>query len=257
MRQLLARRRPALPDEVRVELLDRRRRRTTSRTRRRRCARSSDFETVPLPPAAWAGVERRHECEQADDEQGEAAHSPTLTRSARTGKPATPMHYDQPVDERPGEYPYTRGIRADGYAHAALDDAPVRRVRVGRGDERALPPAARARARPGLSVAFDLPTQLGLDSDDPLARGEVGRTGVAIDSLDDMLRLFDGIPLGERLDLDDDQRAGGRAAAAVRARGRRAGRRAGAICAARSRTTCSRSTPRAATTSSRRGRRCG
>ena len=49
----------------------------------------------------------------------------------------------------------------------------------------------------GLSVAFDLPTQLGLDSDDPLAAGEVGRTGVAIDSLDDMLRLFDGIPLGE------------------------------------------------------------
>jgi len=49
----------------------------------------------------------------------------------------------------------------------------------------------------GLSVAFDLPTQIGLDSDDPLAVGEVGRVGVAIDSLGDMLRLFDGIPLGE------------------------------------------------------------
>jgi len=47
----------------------------------------------------------------------------------------------------------------------------------------------------GLSVAFDLPTQIGLDSDDPLAAGEVGKVGVAIDSLDDMLRLFDGIPL--------------------------------------------------------------
>ena len=53
-----------------------------------------------------------------------------------------------------------------------------------------------AAGQTGLSVAFDLPTQLGLDSDDPLAAGEVGRTGVAIDSLDDMLRLFDGIPLG-------------------------------------------------------------
>jgi methylmalonyl-CoA mutase N-terminal domain/subunit len=47
----------------------------------------------------------------------------------------------------------------------------------------------------GLSVAFDLPTQIGYDSDEPVARGEVGRVGVAIDSLDDMRRLFDGIPL--------------------------------------------------------------
>jgi len=47
----------------------------------------------------------------------------------------------------------------------------------------------------GLSVAFDLPTQIGLDSDHPLARGEVGRVGVAIDSLEDMERLFEGIPL--------------------------------------------------------------
>jgi methylmalonyl-CoA mutase N-terminal domain/subunit len=47
----------------------------------------------------------------------------------------------------------------------------------------------------GLSVAFDLPTQIGLDSDHPLASGEVGRTGVAISSLADMERLFEGIPL--------------------------------------------------------------
>ena len=52
------------------------------------------------------------------------------------------------------------------------------------------------RGQTGLSVAFDLPTQLGLDSDHELARGEVGRTGVAIDSLEDMERLLDGIPLG-------------------------------------------------------------
>ena len=53
------------------------------------------------------------------------------------------------------------------------------------------------RGQTGLSTAFDLPTQLGLDSDDPRAAGEVGRTGVAIDSLADMELLFDGIPLGE------------------------------------------------------------
>src|SRR5207253_4601000 len=47
----------------------------------------------------------------------------------------------------------------------------------------------------GLSVAFDLPTQIGLDSDHPLAEGEVGKVGVAIDSVEDMERLFDGIDL--------------------------------------------------------------
>ena len=49
----------------------------------------------------------------------------------------------------------------------------------------------------GLSVAFDLPTQMGMDSDAPMAGGEVGKVGVAIDSIDDMRTLFDGIPLGE------------------------------------------------------------
>src|SRR4029077_19843307 len=53
------------------------------------------------------------------------------------------------------------------------------------------------RGQTGLSIAFDLPTQLGYDSDDPRARGEVGRTGVAIDSLADMELLLAGIPLGE------------------------------------------------------------
>ena len=100
------------------------------------------------------------------------------------------------MEERPGEYPYTRGIRADGYAtrpwtmrqYAGFASAEETNERFH---------LLLERGQTGLSVAFDLPTQLGLDSDDPLARGEVGRTGVAIDSLDDMLRLFDGIPLGE------------------------------------------------------------
>ena len=51
------------------------------------------------------------------------------------------------------------------------------------------------RGQTGLSVAFDLPTQIGMDSDHPLAQGEVGKVGVAIDSLEDMQTLFDGIPL--------------------------------------------------------------
>src|SRR5881296_46854 len=69
------------------------------------------------------------------------------------------------------------------------------------------------RGQTGLSVAFDLPTQLGYDSDDPRAEGEVGRTGVAIDSLADMELLLDG-----------DQRSGGPAPAPVRARRRGPGR---------------------------------
>ena len=59
----------------------------------------------------------------------------------------------------------------------------------------------------GLTTAFDLPTLMGLDSDHPRSLGEVGRQGVAVDTVDDMARLFDGIPLGERLDVADDQRA--------------------------------------------------
>jgi len=96
----------------------------------------------------------------------------------------------------PGEFPYTRGIRPEGYRgrawtmrqYAGFSSAEDtnRRFRL-----------LLDRGQTGLSVAFDLPTQLGLDSDDPLALGEVGRTGVAIDSLADMRLLLDGIPLGE------------------------------------------------------------
>jgi methylmalonyl-CoA mutase, N-terminal domain len=96
----------------------------------------------------------------------------------------------------PGEFPYTRGIRPEGYRgrawtmrqYAGFSSAEDtnRRFRL-----------LLDRGQTGLSVAFDLPTQLGLDSDDQLALGEVGRTGVAIDSLVDMRLLLDGIPLGE------------------------------------------------------------
>ena len=81
------------------------------------------------------------------------------------------------------------------------------------------------RGQTGLSVAFDLPTQLGLDSDHPLARGEVGRTGVAIDSIEDMRLLLAGIPLGEVSTSMTINAPGLAAAAALRAGGRGAGRR--------------------------------
>jgi methylmalonyl-CoA mutase N-terminal domain/subunit len=94
----------------------------------------------------------------------------------------------------PGEFPYTRGIYTDmyrgrlwtmrqyaGYATAEESNARYKYLL--------------AHGTTGLSVAFDLPTQIGLDSDDRLAHGEVGKVGVAIDSIEDMLRLFEGIPL--------------------------------------------------------------
>src|SRR3954449_4165651 len=104
---------------------------------------------------------------------------------------------DAPGDlELPGEFPFTRGPYEDmyrgrpwtirQYAGFASAEETNQRFRY-----------LLDRGQMGLSVAFDLPTQLGYDSDDPRAAGEVGRTGVAIDSIADMELLFDAIPLGE------------------------------------------------------------
>ncbi len=98
--------------------------------------------------------------------------------------------------ELPGDYPYTRGPYLDmyrgrpwtirQYAGFASAEESNERYRY-----------LLARGQTGLSIAFDLPTQLGYDSDDPLALGEVGRTGVAIDSVADMEILLAGIPLAD------------------------------------------------------------
>jgi methylmalonyl-CoA mutase N-terminal domain/subunit len=98
------------------------------------------------------------------------------------------------MPEQPGEFPFTRGIYQDMYCRRLW----TMRQYAGFGT------AEESNRRyqylltqgiTGLSVAFDLPTQMGMDSDHPLAAGEVGRTGVAIDSLTDMQTLFSGIPL--------------------------------------------------------------
>lgn len=94
----------------------------------------------------------------------------------------------------PGEFPYTRGIQATMYRGRLWT------MRQYAGFGSAAETNARfkyllANGQTGLSVAFDLPTQLGLDSDHPLAAGEVGRVGVAIDTLRDMETVFEGIPL--------------------------------------------------------------
>ena len=105
------------------------------------------------------------------------------------------IEYDRDLGD-PGEFPFTRGIRRNMYrgrlwtmrqyaGYATAEDSNARYKYL------------LSQGTTGLSVAFDLPTQVGLDSDDPLAAGEVGKVGVAIDSLEDMQRLFEGIPLAE------------------------------------------------------------
>src|SRR4051794_4853456 len=107
----------------------------------------------------------------------------------------TPDDLDERLGE-PAEFPFTRGVHREmyrkqlwtmrqyaGYASAKESNERYRYLLKN--------------GSTGLSMAFDLPTQLGLDSDDPRCLGEVGRTGVAIDSLDDMRTAFDGIPLDE------------------------------------------------------------
>src|SRR3970040_929374 len=96
----------------------------------------------------------------------------------------------------PGEYPYTRGIQPDMYRGKPW----TMRQYAGFGTAQESNRRYRyllANGTTGLSVAFDLPTQIGFDSDDPMAEGEVGKTGVAIDSLSDMEDLFEGIPLDQ------------------------------------------------------------
>ena len=112
-----------------------------------------------------------------------------------------PLYTEDDVPEQlelgePGAFPYTRGVHRDmyrkqlwtmrqyaGYASAKESNERYKYLL--------------AHGSTGLSMAFDLPTQLGLDSDDPRCLGEVGRTGVAIDTIDDMRTAFDGIPLDQ------------------------------------------------------------
>src|SRR3972149_2976979 len=93
----------------------------------------------------------------------------------------------------PGEYPFTRGVQPTMYRGRFW----TMRQYAGFGDAREANQRYRyllAQGQTGLSVAFDLPTQMGYDSDNPVASGEVGKVGVAIDSIEDMAVLFAKVP---------------------------------------------------------------
>jgi methylmalonyl-CoA mutase N-terminal domain/subunit len=123
-----------------------------------------------------------------------------MARQSESGFPIAPLYGPQDVapglEERlgePGKYPYTRGVYASMYTGRPW----TMRQYAGFGTAKESNERYRhlvAQGTGGLSVAFDLPTQMGYDSDDPVAHGEVGKVGVAIDSLEDMRVLFDAIP---------------------------------------------------------------
>jgi methylmalonyl-CoA mutase N-terminal domain/subunit len=146
------------------------------------------IETKPEPPTSAAPVE------PAENETRQTSSEIPVRRFYRPDDVAG-IPYEEKVGD-PGRYPYTRGLYADmyrkrhwtmrqyaGYSSAAESNQRYRYLL--------------SQGTTGLSVAFDLPTQIGYDSDNPIARGEVGRVGVAIDSIEDMRRLFDAIPLDQ------------------------------------------------------------
>jgi methylmalonyl-CoA mutase N-terminal domain/subunit len=137
----------------------------------------------------------------------EEAYSKSPERDAEfstmSGIPIKPLYTPDDVegsyDEKlgyPGEYPYTRGIHPNMYRGRLWT---IRQF-AGYGDAEETNRRFRyliEHGQNGLSVAFDMPTLMGLDSDSPLSLGEVGTEGVAVDSLEDMERLFEGIPMAE------------------------------------------------------------
>jgi methylmalonyl-CoA mutase N-terminal domain/subunit len=126
-----------------------------------------------------------------------------MTRDSESGFPIRPLYgpgdLAPGLEERlgePGGYPYTRGVYRSMYTGRPW----TMRQYAGFGTAKESNERYRhlvAQGTGGLSVAFDLPTQMGYDSDDPVAHGEVGKVGVAIDSLEDMRVLFDAIPLDQ------------------------------------------------------------
>jgi len=144
------------------------------------------WEKEVLSPATAKSPERRKRFESTSGAEIERLYTPEHLAA-----------FDYLRDTGfPGEYPFTRGVQPTMYRGRFW----TMRQYAGFGDARESNKRYRYlldQGQTGLSVAFDLPTQMGYDSDGPMASGEVGKVGVAIDSLEDMEVLFDKIPLGQ------------------------------------------------------------
>jgi methylmalonyl-CoA mutase, N-terminal domain len=125
-----------------------------------------------------------------------------MTRESESGLPIQPVYgpaalsgFDPEAElGEPGSYPFTRGIHPGMYTERPWTIRQYAGFATATESNRRYHQLIEAGAK-GLSVAFDLPTQMGHDSDSPIAHGEVGKVGVAIDSIEDMRVLLDGIPL--------------------------------------------------------------
>src|SRR4051812_7894704 len=125
-----------------------------------------------------------------------------MAREAESGFPIEPVYDAGALGDwsaterlgRPGEFPFTRGVYPTMYTGRPWTIRQYAGFGTARESNQRYQQLVEA-GTTGLSVAFDLPTQIGYDSDDPMAHGEVGKVGVAIDSLEDMEILLDGIPL--------------------------------------------------------------
>src|SRR5438105_12830108 len=123
-----------------------------------------------------------------------------IETSTISGVPVKPLYSSDDLDgyqeELPGEFPYTRGVHPSGYRGRLWTMRQFSGFATAAETNRRYHYLLKA-GQTGLSVAFDMPTLMGQDSDAPTSRGEVGHCGVAIDSLADMETLFDGLPLGK------------------------------------------------------------
>jgi methylmalonyl-CoA mutase N-terminal domain/subunit len=135
-----------------------------------------------------------------EDYESAPARDDGIETSTISGVPIQPLYTSSDLprreEELPGQFPYTRGIHPSGYRGRLWT------MRQFSGFATAAETNRRykyllASGQTGLSVAFDMPTLMGQDSDAPTSRGEIGHCGVAIDSLADMETLFEGIPLGD------------------------------------------------------------
>jgi methylmalonyl-CoA mutase N-terminal domain/subunit len=141
----------------------------------------------------WESGTLKKALDRGGERRPEFATTSTETRRLYTPLDLRDCDFDRDVGH-PGEFPYTRGVQETMYRGRLW----TMRQYAGFGTARQTNERFKfllSQGQTGLSTAFDLPTQIGMDSDDPNAEAEVGQVGVAIDSLADMEEMFDGIPL--------------------------------------------------------------
>ncbi len=159
-------------------------------------ADKQELERIAEEKERWQGTTLKKALERSSERSDtEFRTSSTQTERLYTPLDVADTDYGRDVGF-PGEYPYTRGVQPTMYRGRLWS------IRQYAGYGTAEETNERFRfllkeGQPGLSVAFDLPTQLGYDSGDPMSKGEVGKVGVAIDTLDDMETMFGSIPLDQ------------------------------------------------------------